>query len=122
VHVLPHTRLGDLYVLFLREKDPYAVGGVALFPPVLPVLVEPVLDERAVCVEPRAPRALTGAFGLRFPSERYLYTVSRLTPTLRAIDATVSLSLLKPAYIIHLGHADHFPSGLLGRNRQNSNY
>ena len=43
-------------------------------------------------LERRTP--LTGAFGLRSPSERYLYTVSRLTPTLRAIDATVSPSLL----------------------------
>ena len=37
---------------------------------------------------------LAGILGERSSAARYLYTVSRLTPTFRAIDATVSPSLL----------------------------
>ncbi len=109
-------------MLLLGQARPDSLGGVALLPPALPVLVEPALDHGAVRVELGLADPLDGHLGGEVVRAEVLVD-GVPADALRSRYLCHALPLPpEPSYIIYLRHADHFLSGLLGRHRQNSNY
>ena len=120
-HVLADAGLGYLRALLLRQPAPDLPRRVALLAPALPVLVEPALYERAVLVELGLPLPLRGHLGGEIVEPQVLvHGVAAYAGHPRDFGHGHPLPP-HASYIIGFGHADHFPSGLLGRHRQNSN-